>query len=96
MLAAMSQRVRSSLSTAVVWLVAGAVVMVGLVWITIWAVGRLSVHVGAWAALLAVSGLAVVAGRFLLRHIKLSLVFYAGAAICLALEALTIYELAWG
>jgi hypothetical protein len=52
MLAAMSQRVRSSLSTAVVWLVAGAVAMVGLVWITIWAVGRLSVHVGAWAALL--------------------------------------------
>ena len=53
-----------------------------------------SVFVGAWAALLAVSGLAVVAGRFLLRHIKLSAVFYLGAAVCLVLEALTLYELA--
>jgi putative Ca2+/H+ antiporter (TMEM165/GDT1 family) len=53
-----------------------------------------SVFVGAWAALLAVSGLAVVAGRFLLRHVKLSLVFYVGAAVCLVLEALTLYELA--
>ena len=52
-----------------------------------------SVFVGAWAALLTVSGLAVVAGRFLLRHVKLSLVFYVGAAVCLVLEALTIYEL---
>ena len=52
-----------------------------------------SVFVGAWAALLAVSGLAVVAGRFLLRHVKLSLVFYVGAGVCLVLEALTIYEL---
>ncbi|RNL62056.1 TMEM165/GDT1 family protein [Nocardioides marmoriginsengisoli] len=53
-----------------------------------------SVFLGAWGALLAVSGLAVVAGRFLLRHLKLSRVFYAGAAICLVLEALTLYELA--
>ena len=52
-----------------------------------------SVFVGAWAALLTVSGLAVVAGRFLLRHVKLSLVFYVGAGVCLVLEALTIYEL---
>ena len=52
-----------------------------------------SVFIGAWAALLAVSGLAVVAGRFLLRHVRLSVVFYVGAAVCLVLEALTIYEL---
>jgi len=52
-----------------------------------------SVFIGAWCALLAVSGLAVVAGRFLLQHVRLSLVFYAGAAICLVLEALTLYEL---
>jgi putative Ca2+/H+ antiporter (TMEM165/GDT1 family) len=53
-----------------------------------------SVFVGAWAALLTVSGLAVVAGRYLLKHVKLSLVFYVGAAVCLVLEALTIYQLA--
>jgi len=53
-----------------------------------------SVFIGAWAALLAVSGLAVVAGRYLLRHVKLSLVFYVGAGVCLVLEALTLYELA--
>ncbi len=52
-----------------------------------------SVFVGAWAALLAVSGLAVIAGRFLLQRVRLSLVFYAGATICLVLSALTLYEL---
>ena len=54
----------------------------------------LSVFVGAWGALLAVSGLAVVMGRVLLRRIKLSMVFYLGGAVCLVLEALTLYELA--
>ncbi|MCX6394947.1 MAG: TMEM165/GDT1 family protein [Propionibacteriales bacterium] len=52
-----------------------------------------SVFLGAWAALLAVSGLAVIAGRFLLQRIKLSLVYYLGASICLVLEAVTLYEL---
>lgn len=52
-----------------------------------------SVFVGAWAALLTVSGLAVVAGRFLLARIKLSLVFYLGAAVCLVLAGFTVYEL---
>lgn len=52
-----------------------------------------SVFLGAWAALLTVSGLAVVAGRFLLMRIRLSLVYYLGAAICLILEAVTLYEL---
>ena len=53
-----------------------------------------SVFIGAWAALLAVSGLAVIAGRFLLQRVRLSRVFYAGALVCLVLEALTLYELA--
>lgn len=53
-----------------------------------------SVFLGAWAALLTVSGLAVIAGRFLLQHVKLSIIFYVGAAVCLVLEALTLWELA--
>lgn len=48
----MSQRVRSSLTTAVVWLLVGALAMTGLVWISIWAVFELRIHVGAWAPLL--------------------------------------------
>ena len=43
----------------------------------------LSVFVGALAALLTVSGLAVVAGRTLMRFVKLYVLFYAGAAVCL-------------
>lgn len=53
-----------------------------------------SVFLGAWCALLTVSGLAVIAGRFLLQHLRLSLIFYAGATVCLVLAALTLYELA--
>ncbi len=52
-----------------------------------------SVFIGAWAALLTVSGLAVLAGRVLLRYIKLSTVHYVGAAVCLVLAAITAYEL---
>ncbi len=48
----MSQRVRSSLTTAAVFLVAASLAMVGLVWITIWATAELRVHVGDWAPLL--------------------------------------------
>ena len=55
-----------------------------------------SVFVGAWGALLVVSGLAVVAGRYLLRHIRLSAIHYLGAAVCLFLAGLTAYELLWG
>jgi putative Ca2+/H+ antiporter (TMEM165/GDT1 family) len=55
-----------------------------------------SVFLGAWAALLTVSGLAVVSGRFLLRHIRLSTIHYAGAAVCLLLAALTAYQLLSG
>jgi putative Ca2+/H+ antiporter (TMEM165/GDT1 family) len=68
--------------------------------LTISLVGRyhqpVSVFLGAWGALLAVSGLAVVAGRFLLRHIKLSTIHYAGAAVCLLLACVTAYQLVAG
>ena len=65
--------------------------------LTISLVGRfhdpLAVFIGAWAALLAVSGLAVVAGRVLLRRVRLSVIHYVGAAVCLLLAAYTLYEL---
>jgi putative Ca2+/H+ antiporter (TMEM165/GDT1 family) len=56
----------------------------------------LAVFVGAWAALLAVSGLAVVAGRYLLRHVRLSVIHYVGAATCLILAGITAYDLLRG
>jgi putative Ca2+/H+ antiporter (TMEM165/GDT1 family) len=52
-----------------------------------------SVFIGAWAALLTVSGLAVLAGRVLLRYIKLSTVHYVGSAVCLVLAGVTAFEL---
>ena len=52
-----------------------------------------SVFIGAWGALLAVSGLAVLAGRFLLRHMRLSVLHYVGGTVCLVLAAVTLYEL---
>jgi putative Ca2+/H+ antiporter (TMEM165/GDT1 family) len=65
--------------------------------LTISLVGRydapLSVFVGAWGALLAVSGLAVISGRFLLRYIRLSVIHWIGAAVCLVLAVATAYEL---
>jgi putative Ca2+/H+ antiporter (TMEM165/GDT1 family) len=64
--------------------------------LTISLVGRyhdaLSVFVGAWSALLLVSGLAVVAGRFLLQHMRLSTIHYIGSAVCFLLAALTAYQ----
>jgi len=56
----------------------------------------LAVFVGAWTALLAVSGLAVVAGRYLLRHVRLSVIHYIGAATCLILAGITAYDLLRG
>lgn len=53
----------------------------------------LSVFVGAWGALLAVSGLAVIVGRVLLRHLKLSVLHYVGAGVCLLMAGLTVWEL---
>jgi Ca2+/H+ antiporter, TMEM165/GDT1 family len=52
-----------------------------------------SVFVGAWGALLAVSGVAVVSGRVLLRYVRLSLIHYLGAAVCLLLALLTAIDL---
>ena len=53
---------------------------------------HVSVFLGAWAALLTVSGLAILAGRVLLRHLKLSVLHYIGAAVCLVLAGVTVYE----
>ena len=65
--------------------------------LTITLVGRyhdaLSVFVGAWVALLTVSGLAVLVGRVLLRYVKLSMVHYVGAAVCAVLAVVTVVEL---
>jgi putative Ca2+/H+ antiporter (TMEM165/GDT1 family) len=55
----------------------------------------ISVFIGAWGALLVVSGLAIIAGRVLLRHVRLSLIHYIGAAVCLLLALVTAAELIW-
>jgi putative Ca2+/H+ antiporter (TMEM165/GDT1 family) len=54
---------------------------------------HLSVFVGAWLALLVVSGLAVLAGRVLLRYMRLSVLHYVGAGVCLLLAVVTLVEL---
>ncbi len=68
--------------------------------LTISLVGRyhqpVSVFVGAWGALLLVSGLAVVAGRFLLRYLRLSTIHYIGSAVCFLLAAVTAYQVVAG
>jgi putative Ca2+/H+ antiporter (TMEM165/GDT1 family) len=53
-----------------------------------------SVLIGSWLALLAVSGLAVLAGRVLLRYLRLDLLHYFAAAVCLAFAAVSAVELA--
>jgi Ca2+/H+ antiporter, TMEM165/GDT1 family len=52
-----------------------------------------SVFLGAFVALVVVSGLAVVAGRGLQRFVKLHVLHYVGAGVCLLLAALTAYDL---
>lgn len=52
-----------------------------------------TVFVGALSALLAVSGLAVLAGRALLQRIPVTVLHYIGATVCLLLAGLTAYEL---
>ena len=52
-----------------------------------------SVFVGALAALLTVSALAVLVGRSLLRWIPIHVLHYLGAAVCLLLATLTTIEL---
>jgi putative Ca2+/H+ antiporter (TMEM165/GDT1 family) len=52
-----------------------------------------SVFVGSLGALLVVSGLAVLAGRTLLRFVSLHVLHYVGAAVCVLLATLTLAEL---
>jgi len=54
------------------------------------------VFIGALAALMTVSGLAVVAGRGLMRRIPLHVLHYVGAGICLVLGILTLGDLLSG
>ena len=56
----------------------------------------IAVFLGAWGALVTVSGFAVLAGRYLLRHVRLSVIHYIGAAVCLMLAAITVYDLLRG
>ena len=53
----------------------------------------ISVFIGALGALLVVSGLAVVAGRQLQRFVKLHVLHYVGAGVCLVLAGVTAYGL---
>jgi len=48
----------------------------------------LSVFAGSWLALLLVSGIGALAGRTLLRHVRLSLVRRVGAVVCAVLAVL--------
>jgi Ca2+/H+ antiporter, TMEM165/GDT1 family len=52
-----------------------------------------SVFIGAWSALLVISGVAVVAGRVLLRYLRLSVLHYVGAGVCALFAAITVVEL---
>lgn len=52
-----------------------------------------SVFIGALGALLAVSGLAVLVGRWLLSRVRLRTLHYIGAGMCLLLFAITVVEL---
>jgi Ca2+/H+ antiporter, TMEM165/GDT1 family len=52
------------------------------------------VFLGSWAALLAVSGLAVVGGRLLLRYLRLSLLHYIAGGVCLLFAGVGLYSLA--
>lgn len=55
-----------------------------------------SAFIGSWCALLVVSGLAVVAGRVLLRYMKLSLLHYIAACVCMGFVGLGVFELVTG
>ena len=52
-----------------------------------------SVFIGAWGALLAVSGLAVLLGRVLMARMRLSTLHYVGSGVCLLLFGITLWEL---
>ncbi|HEY7045080.1 MAG TPA: TMEM165/GDT1 family protein [Nocardioidaceae bacterium] len=53
----------------------------------------LEVFIGSWAALLAVSGLAVIGGRVLLRYMRLSLLHYFAGSVCLIFVVVGIVQL---
>jgi Ca2+/H+ antiporter, TMEM165/GDT1 family len=53
-----------------------------------------SVFIGAWSALLIISGLAVFVGRILLRYLRLSMLHYVGAGVCALFALVTVLELA--
>lgn len=55
-----------------------------------------TIFIGSWAALLAVSGLAVLGGRVLLRYMRLSLLHYLAGSVCLIFVGVGIYQLATG
>lgn len=57
---------------------------------------HLNVFLGAWGALLTVSGLAVMSGRVLLRYMKLSLLHYVGGVVCIILAGASVYQLVAG
>jgi len=52
----------------------------------------LPTFLGSWLGLAVVSALAIVLGRWLLKRVKLSLVRYLAAAVCLLLAVLTLVE----
>jgi putative Ca2+/H+ antiporter (TMEM165/GDT1 family) len=54
----------------------------------------LGAFVGSWAALLLVSGLAVLFGRALLRYMRLSVLHYIGGAVCAVFAVLAAVQLA--
>lgn len=54
------------------------------------------VFLGSWAALAAVSGAAVLLGRWLLRHVRLTLIRYLAAGVCLLLAVITTVGLLTG
>ena len=51
-----------------------------------------SVFTGSWLALVVVAGLAVVLGRTLLRHVRLSTIRRFGATVCLVLALIAAYD----
>jgi len=55
-----------------------------------------SVFIGAWAALLAVSGLAVLGGRVLLSYLRLSWLHYLSATVCLVFATVGVVQLTLG
>ncbi len=55
-----------------------------------------SVFVGAWSALLVVSGLAVLGGRLLLRYMRLSVLHYIASGVCLVFAFLGGFQLITG